>query len=161
MAWVSPRTWTVSETLTAAKMNEISSSLNAVGDGPITYTPTIVAGWTSNVSISGKATAAGDWVDFLITVAFSGAPAGSGGVLITLPNSPSADYPTWAAIGTATIRDNSVPDQRTGATVWANLFGGQPCVSAYFGSTTRLANAAPITFASGDYLTLTGRYYRD
>ena len=46
MAWTNPRTWGVGETVTAAKMNEISADLNAVGDAPPAYTPTVIGGWT-------------------------------------------------------------------------------------------------------------------
>lgn len=160
MAWVAPRTWTVSETLTAAKMNEISADLTAVGQKPPTYTPTIGAGWTSNVTVAGTVRELDKFVFYTVTATFTGAPAGSGGVIISLPSTPSADFNSWVAIGSATARDVSTTATTGGTAVWAGSAGGVPYVSAYFGA-TRLANAAPYTFASGDYVQIQGWYYKD
>jgi hypothetical protein len=49
------------------------SSLNAVGNKAPSYTPTVVTGWTSNFTVAGSATSVGKWVDFLVTVNFTGA----------------------------------------------------------------------------------------
>lgn len=159
MAWVDARTWTTSETLTAAKMNEISANFDAVGDKPASYTPTVASGWTSNFTISGTNQVVGNWTTFTVTVTFSGAPAGSGVVNITLPSTPSAEYVQWHGIGTATARDVSAV--ATAAThVGAAVYGGGTNITAYFGN-TRMQNASPFTFASGDTVFLQGRYYRD
>lgn len=158
MAWVSPRAWATSETLTAAKMNEISAALNAIGDKPASYAPTVGAAWTSNFTVTGTNQEIGKWTYFTITVNFSGLPATSTtNVAITLPSTPSTDYSGFTApLGPAIVRDASATATHAGVCAYA---GGNNC-TAWFGS-TRLQNASPITYASGDYVILSGRYYRD
>lgn len=154
MAWVSPRVW-IAEALTAAKMNEISSSLNAAGDKPPTYVPTASA-YTSNISVAGTNQEIGKWTNFTITATFSGLPAGAGVTSFTLPSTPSADYSNWSTLGTCSVRDVSASASTVGVAVYA----GGANVTAYFTS-TRLQNAFPYTFASGDIIHIQGRYYRD
>lgn len=161
--WVDPRTWVANVTHgTAAIMNEIRDALRVMSEKPPTYTPALAAGtgWTSNTVAAGTVRTAGKRVEFTVTVTFTGAPAGSGGVLVSLPSTPSADYNTWVAIGDATARDISTGGSTGGTAVWAGTAGGVPYVSAYFGA-TRLANAAPYTFATGDYVQIQGWYYTD
>lgn len=160
-AWVTPRTWVANVTHgTAAIMNEIRDNLRVIGEKPPIYTPTVTSGWTSNVTVAGTARTMDKFVFYTITATFTGAPAGSGGVLISLPSTPSADFASWVAIGAATARDISTTGTTGGTAVWGATVGGVPCVSAYFGA-TRLANAAPYTFAAGDYVQLQGWYYTD
>lgn len=159
--WVDPRTWVANVTHgTAAIMNEIRDALRVLSEKPPTYTPTISTGWTSNFTVAGTVRTAGKRVEYTVTITFNGAPAGSGGVLISLPSTPSADFNSWVAIGSATARDVSTGGSTGGTAVWAGTAGGVPYVSAYFGN-VRLANAAPYTFASGDYVQLQGWYYTD
>lgn len=155
--WVDPRAWTTSETLTAAKMNEISAALDAIGDPPASYTPVTGAAWTSNHTITGTNQEIGKWTFFTITVNFSGLPAGSGPVAITLPSTPSTDFSGFSApFGPAISRDASATATHVGVTTYA----GGTNVTAWFGS-TRMANNSPHTYASGDYVILKGSYYRD
>lgn len=158
MAWVSPRVWASSAIVTAAQMNEISSSLNAIGDKPATYAPTTNGAFGSNFTITGTNQEVGKWTQFGITIAFTGTPSGAGVVTITLPSTPSADYINWSGVGTCSVRHVSTSSTATGVAVYA----GGSNVTAYFGpSNNRLQNAYPYTFASGDIIYLQGRYYRD
>jgi hypothetical protein len=60
MAWVSPRTWTAGETVTAAFMNQLRDSLKAIGDPWTAYTPTWGSSGTAPVIGNGSIT--GAWV---------------------------------------------------------------------------------------------------
>lgn len=160
MAWVTPRVWN-NETITDAKLNEISSSLNAVGDKPVAYTPT-AAGFTSNFTIAGTEQNMGQWTQFTITVTFTGAPAGSGVASVLLPSTPSADYTSFAsAFGTCIARDVSVATNAGGVSAGVATYAGGRNLTAYFATNQRLANSYPYTYASGDVLHFQGRYYRD
>jgi hypothetical protein len=145
--------------MTAARMDEISAALNTIGDKPAAYTPTVASGWTSNFTISGTNQEVGNWTTFTVTVTFSGAPAGSGVVNITLPSTPSADYVNWSGIGTCTVRDSSAV-ATVGTHDGVAVYAGGTNVSAYLAG-TRLQTGSPMTFASGDIVFIQGRYYRD
>lgn len=157
MAWVSPRTWVAGVTHgTAAIMNEIRDALNVVGDKPPTYTPTVLSGWTSNFTISGVDQNAGKWHKGHILVTFSGAPAGSGTVNLSLPAAPSANFPVGASIGHFTVRDVSAGAQTGGQVIY---IGSSTAGGIY--TSTRVGNAAPYTLASGDTAWFWFDYYSD
>lgn len=147
MAWVSPRTWVAGVTHgTAAIMNEIRDSLNAVGDGPPTYSPSVLGGWTSNFTISGWARNTGKWWEGAVKVTFTGLPAGSGTATVSLPATPSTAYFAGSPLGSFSIRDSSAAVQTTGQT----LYIGGATIGGQYSATTRLQNATPYTLASGD-----------
>lgn len=146
MAWTSPRTWGVSETLTAAKMNEVSASLSAVGDAPTSYAASVLSGWTSNFTVAGWATNTGKWWKGAVAVTFTGAPAGSSTVNISLPATPSTAFLGFAPLGGFMIRDISP----AAVTVGQTIYTGASNMGAQYSATSRLQNAAPYTLASGD-----------
>jgi hypothetical protein len=137
-------------------MNEIRDSLNALGGAPPSYTPTVTLGWSSNFTITGTNQAIGKLVFWSITVTFTGVPAGSGVVNITLPSAPAAALPQWSAIGNISVRDSSA----SGTTEGTAVFAGSASVTAYLGS-TRLQATSPYTLGSGDVVHMQGRYYID
>lgn len=157
MAWTTPRTWAVNETLTAAKMNEISSSLNALGDTWTSYTPSWFASGTApalnNGTITGKYRTVGKTVDFrILLIMGSTTTYGTGVYNFTLPSAPNLS--TWEAVGSGVFTDTSAGDHY-GLVAY---YSGGSNVSASNGSAGRLSSTLPFTWANTDILSIIGRY---
>lgn len=157
MSWTTARIWTVNETLTAAKMNEISTNLNVLGDDWTSYTPNWTASGTSpavgNGTLSGSYRTVGKTVDFrILFVTGSSTTYGTGVYNFTLPSAPN--IATWSAVGAACFTDTSLSDHYFLGAVYT----GGSNVSAFNGSAGRLAQTVPFTFANTDVFSFTGRY---
>lgn len=158
MAWTTGRTWAVNETLTAAKMNEISASLNALGGAWASYTPSWFASGTApaigNGTITGSYRAVGKTVDFRIRIIMGSTTTyGTGVYNFTLPSTPSLS--TWDAIaGNCTFTDTSLSEHYT----YGPVYSGGSNVSAFATGGTRISNTTPLTFANTDIISITGRY---
>lgn len=156
MAWVTPRTWATSEALTAAKMNEISSSLNVVGSAWTGYSPT----WTSTgtpptmgaTSVSGSYRLAGKTVDIHI-LATVGAGFAAGTLLyrFTLPAGVTPVRTTsHDSIGTCIVWDASASAAYPLHVMQAN----STQVTCITPTPTGMGPTVPITWATGDTISI-------
>ncbi len=158
--WTTPPTWVAGVTPgNAANLNKLSDDLLVLSETPPTYVPTVVGGgWTSNVSLSGWVVTRNKRVQGWIKATFSGAPAGSGVINLSLPSTPSISIPSFASVGHYTAHDASGSAHTYGQSVYT----GGSNLSGWSGSgATRLSNASPYTFASGDFVWLAFEYWID
>lgn len=149
MAWSSPRTWVTSEVVTAAHMNqEVRDNLNFVlpdGDTADSWLPSL-----RGTSADPAATGAGRqyqvgammhvWQQYTIT----GGDGGAGSWYVELPVASSglavsSVEGAGTAIGSWTLRDNSVPSSRSGSVIlraadeiWFNIGPGMVGATAPF-----------------------------
>jgi hypothetical protein len=164
MAWVSPRTWTTAEVVTAAFMNQLRDSLKAIGDPWTAYTPSWGSSGTApaigNGTIDGAWISAGKLVHFRAVITMGttttygtgtytiGLPAtvgGAGRVLvagIARDDSAAADFPAAAIIAAAA----TTAPLRT----WPTSAAGAALIG--------LTNAIPFTWANLDSVTISGTY---
>jgi hypothetical protein len=158
MAWVPPRTWGTSETLTAAKMNEISASLDVVGGTTWqTYTPTW-GGATNptlgNGSIAGWYLEAAGWcdVEFVLTIG-SSTTVGTGSYTISIP--VAAASAATVAMGSGLVFDASAatPNNLFSQTVYRSSVN---TLVALTGAGGRWTAAHPTVPATGDIIS--GRF---
>ena len=158
MAWTDGRTWAAADLVTAAKMNEISASLNALGGAWASYTPVWTAAGTAisevNATISGKHRTVGKTVDFRIFIIMgSSTTYGTSVYNFTLPSTPT--LASWEAIdGSVVCTDTSASD-RYGL---LPLYSGGGKVTCVNGSASRISNTVPFTWANGDQLSISGSY---
>jgi hypothetical protein len=154
MTWVSPRTWLAGEKLTAAKLQELSDSLKAIGDPWASYTPTLTASVSNPApsAYSGGYIQAGKLVMFRFKITMS-ATVGSGTYSIALPVAGNALFP--AAFGRADLFDSSA-----GVIYPRTLLssGGSTLGVLNDENATRVAATVPFTFATGDIIAGYGMY---
>lgn len=161
MAYVTPRTWGTNETLTAAKMNEISSSIESLGGPWLSYTPTWTAQTTNpvigNGSLAGAYREAGKQINYRIILNIgSSSTMGTGAWLFTLPVAFHGDYVQHAPMGVATMFDTSASNVYTR---FATIFGvGARKVVLRNQDSTAADLNTPILWASGDRIFITGEY---
>jgi hypothetical protein len=153
MAWVAPRVWTALEKITAAKLNEISSALNAIGDPWTSYgTPSTL--WTSsgtqpaigNGTCTGRFAQAGKDVDGNISIIMGSTTTfGTGTYTFLLPVSA---FNFRALSGKADLLDTSA------SAVFARTISGTNTtafvVVDFTGTAGRISATSPITWATGD-----------
>ena len=157
MAWSDPRTWSTSEVVTAAHMNqEVRDNLNAAfpdqEDGN-TWSPTL-EGVTSDASAS--ATAGVEYTIGAIQFCWCRwvlSANGSGVFFVTLPSTASGITASTSgaagqAIGSWTARDDSAPESQEGDVLLATA------TTARFNIPSEgfVQNTLPWTWASGDIL---------
>lgn len=157
MAWVAPRAWAPAETVTAAKMNEISSSLNAAGDAWISYAPTLSAATTPPTmgasSIAGRYRLVGKTADVSIEfTAGAGFAAGSGVYRFSLPSGVAPlNTNVNAVLGMANVVDIST------ATMVAHAYYVTSSVVSVImadGSTPLTHNSPIAVWATGDRVSI-------
>jgi hypothetical protein len=159
MAWVTPRTWASGETVTATKMNEISSSLNALGGGWTSYTP--LWGGTTTDPTLGASTVTGAYLENggtvraeIVATIGSGFAAGSGVYTFTLPVTAAA-VANQVLDGAAMFIDISAlgfydyaPFRPTGAGLKIQLASGGG----------RMGATVPVVPAAGDVISIALEY---
>lgn len=148
--------FTSGQTLTAGDLNDFGQALEAIGDDWTSYTPSFVSGFSTNYVVTALYRRMGKTYDFDITITFTGAPGGSGVVNVVLPAAPGSTHATWCTLGTASARDASASLSNGGTSVWS----GGSNVTAFF-QTNRLNVSTPYTWASGDMISLVGRFRVD
>jgi hypothetical protein len=160
MAWVTPRTWN-NEYITDAKLNEISSSLNALGGSVWTsYSPTW--GATTTPPTLGSSIVSGAYrenggsceVEILITVG-AGFVAGSGIYTFSLPVATSS-------AANQVLRGNGMFFDAAGPDYYAyNVYrtsGGSGLQVAMFANNTRVSSTVPVVPVAGDIISLVLEY---
>ncbi len=157
MAWTDLVPYTTSR-LTAAMLELLRGNFKAIGDAWTDYTPTWTAPTTNptNYTGSGAYIKAGKWVTFRARVtAEASFTAGSGTYAVSLP------FSILDSIGArfmVTAVDASTGNKFLGTTYSVS---GTSAFVAYNDGTAVLAsitNAAPMAFATGDYIEVTGTY---
>lgn len=159
MAWVNPRTW-VNGLVTAAMMNEISSSLHAVGDAWTPFTPT----WTSNgaaVSLgNGTATgayvAAGKSVHMRAKVTMGSTTTyGTGSYFLTVPFAPKTGLTPHLEVFCNDVSATTYYTGKTYFTASTTVGVAVHTVNPYI---VALNATAPFTWAAGDSFEVYGTY---
>lgn len=160
MAWVSGRGWVPGEGVTAAKLNEISSALNAIGDAAQTYTPTWSAVTTPPTigasSVSGRYRVIGKWADVHISITIgSGFSPGSGNYTFSLPSGVvPLNNGAGEALGIGITRDVSVPTQHPFMAYYFSTTAVALSARDSAGALQVVGAAAPYTWAAGDRITI-------
>lgn len=155
MTWTSGRNWGVNEALTAAKMNEISTDLNILGDAWPTYTPALTANVSDptlgSSSISGSYRIMGKTGDAHMNVVIgAGFSAGTGSYRLSLPPGMVPLRTSIAeALGTGTVYDASA----NATYVFTVLYVSSTTVSL-LNAAGSLTDASPVTWAVGDRISV-------
>lgn len=153
-----PRTWVASEIVTAAEMNaEIHDPFTAIQAAWTTYTPTL----TGLTLGTGSSTVAryrqvGKTIDFFIQVTLGTGGAATGSITATLP--VTALFMSWFArdcngFHSATPATFDLVGVATSTAVLTIRVPGAGAAAI-----TATNATAPFTWASGDILTVQGRY---
>jgi hypothetical protein len=130
-----------------------------------TYTPALT-GSTTNPSI-GSGTAVGQYSvvgklvsgDVTITLD-TGASAGSGTYAISLPVATDASYSGVSVLGTAWLRDASSSQKLCGWAIWNTTTTVNINIANSTSNHGGVTNASPWTWASGDSISISFRYFK-
>lgn len=157
MVWNTPSTWAAGAILTAAQLNaQVRDNFNAIGDPWTAYTPTW-AGTTAsptlgNGTLTGRYMQAGKWVQYRIRVTFgSTTNVGSGIYSWTLPVAALA---TQMVAGQGLAR-NAAGNSR--AYRFARVSTATTVVLEDAAG-AQVTHAAPLAWANGDIIDISGSY---
>jgi hypothetical protein len=159
MAWVPPRTW-VNGTVTAAMMNEISSSLHAIGDAWIPFTPSWTAGTTApslgNGTATGAYSAHGKTIHFRAKVTMGSTTTyGAGSYFLTVPFQPLTGLTPHLEVF---ANDVSAGTYYTGKTYFTASTTVGMAIHTTLPYMVALNPSAPFTWATGDSFEIYGTY---
>lgn len=149
-----PRTWTTGEVVTAAMQNaEIRDPMTAMQAGWTAYTPTIGGLTTTSGTTTASYNQVGKTIDFKFQFTL-GASSSVAGCTVTLPVTATAD--TSGQVFNASGYDSSavatytLAGIATSTTVVTLRVPGSPVVA--------IGATVPFTWATGDIITISGRY---
>lgn len=156
MAYTEPPTFSAGAILTAAQLNTyLRDNFKAISDAWATYTPTWTASVTNptlgNGTLTGRRIVVGKLLLFDIELTIGSTTAvGSGTYSFTIGGTARSSF--RKGLGELCCFDTSAATVRLGV---VDLFTTTTC-SAFTFTDTRLNNAAPFTWATGDTISLSG-----
>lgn len=156
MAWSTAPTFVTGTPLAAADLNKLGGDLNIVGGAWSAYTPTVTNLSVGNGTLNAWFLATGKTTDFFIRFLMGSTSVVTSPPTFSLP--ATAQRTLWTADGTAFDTSASVYYPVRGVATDANTLTlyGWPSTA---GNNLAAAGAnTPMTWATGDALTLTGRY---
>lgn len=152
-----PRTWVTGEVVTAAEMNaEVRDALTAVQAVWTGYVPTVTGATITSGTLIGRWNQVGKTVDFFCQFTLGASSAVTGSVTFSLP--VTASLSQWTC--EANAFDSSVPSTfpLVGLATSTTTVTCRALPSTAGNALAALGAAVPMTWATGDIVTVQGRY---